>query len=576
MLERWQSDDAYDARRVLTAEGPMAAFNEAGVLTAADVHVATRICDVAGESDADVRLAVALAIRSVRHGSVCLRLAELDLDEDLPWPALEQWHDKVAASAVVAKGALAVRDDAIYLERFLREESHVRDDLWRRLDAGPPTTGDLTEAAHRLFPGEGYDEQRTAALAAAGQWTTVLTGGPGTGKTTTVAGLLALLLSDDPTLRIGLAAPTGKAAARLQESIEQARTRLAPEDAARLEGLTASTLHRLLVREPGTSTRFRHHRLNTLPHDVVIVDETSMVSLTMMARIVDAVRADARLILVGDPAQLASVEAGAVLADLVDGLRERAPQALGELQTTHRFGGEIGQLAAAVRQGDVDGAMALLSSGTEVRLIDADDRTAHNGLRHELTRHALGVRNAALTGDATTAATASDGHRLLCAHRDGPYGAASWNRQIERWLAEATGEPIGASWGREWYAGRPVLVTANDYGMGLFNGDTGVTVASGDDLTVRIGARDIAPSRLSEVETVHAMTVHKSQGGQAGRITVVLPEVDSPLLTRELLYTAITRAQESVTIVAPAGAVEAAIARPVRRASGLAQRLGAD
>ena len=581
MLERWQSEDAYDARRVQRLGGPLKAFNDAGVLSAADVHVASRICDVAGEVDPDVRLAVALTVRSVRHGSVCLRLEEIDRDaadsdDDLPWPDQDGWLTRIAASSVVARGALSVHGEAIYLERFLREETQVLTDLRLRLSAEPPVVGDLEAAAERLFPGEGYAEQRQAATAAAGQWTTVLTGGPGTGKTTTVAGLLALLRSDDPSLRIALAAPTGKAAARLQESIEDARAALASEDADRLAGLTASTLHRLLVSEPGSSTRFRHHRHNTLPHDVVVVDETSMVSLTMMSRLVDAVRADARLILVGDPAQLASVEAGAVLADLVEGLQVTAPGAVAALRTTHRFGGEIGQLAAAVRAGDAATALSILAEGTQVRLLDAEDRTATARLKHELTAHALGVRNAALTSDAAGAAAASDQHRLLCAHRDGPYGAAYWNRQVERWLAESTGDPIGPGWGREWYAGRPILVTTNDYGMGLFNGDTGVTVVDGDALTVRIGGRDIAPSRLSDVETVHAMTVHKSQGGQAERITVMLPELGSALLTRELLYTAITRAQESVTIVAPAGAVEAAISRPVRRASGLAQRLSAN
>lgn len=575
MLERWQSEDAYDIRNAQRADGVLAAFNAAGVLTSADVHIARRICNVVGETDPDVALALALTIRSVRHGSVCLRLDDLDRDEDLPWPLASGWTAKVADSSVVSAGAVIVDGGAIYLERFHREETQVLDDLARRLAAAPPEVGDLTQAAERVLP-DGYEEQRAAALAAAGRWTTVITGGPGTGKTTVVAGLLAVLLSNDPTLRIGLAAPTGKAAARLQESIVEARTRLAPEDAALLDGLTAGTLHRLLGRAPGRATRFLHHRENTLPHDVVIVDETSMVSLSMMASLLGAVRADARLILVGDPAQLASVEAGAVLADLVEGLEVRAPETVAALTTTHRFSGEIGALAEAVRRGDVEAAMRVFASGTKVHLLDADARMTVTGVRRDLARHALTVRQAALAGDADATMAAADQHRLLCAHRDGPYGAAHWNRQIERWLAEATGDPIGSGWGRDWYAGRPVLVTANDYGLGLFNGDTGVVVARDEALSVRIGEREFPPSRLVDVETVHAMTVHKSQGGQAAQVTVMLPETDSPLLTRELLYTALTRAKDSVTVVAPVGAVEAAIARRVRRASGLARRLSAD
>lgn len=593
MIERWESDDPRDARLALGATGLLREFNQAGVLTAADVHVATRTAELVGEPADDVRLAVALAVRAARLGSVCVDLASVPAEDDtLPWPDADGWLERVAASPLAAGSVVRVDGGLLYLDRYHREEGQVRDDLLARLAAPPPAVDQRTLAAgaERLFPGAGYAEQRDAALAAARQWTTVLTGGPGTGKTTTVAGLLALVaeqaaLVDGRPLRIALTAPTGKAAARLQEAVEEAQRadRFTDADRARLGRPHASTLHRLLGWRPGFSTRFKHHRGNKLPHDVVVVDETSMVSLTMMARLVEAVRPDARLVLVGDPDQLASVEAGALLSDLVTGLAQRAPAAVAALRTTHRFGEAIGGLAGALRAGDADLALELLASGDPaLELVDPDDDAAMLALRADLTRHAVAVRDAALSGDAARAIAAADAHRLLCAHREGPWGAAYWNRQVERWLGEATGAPVGAGWGHEWYAGRPILVTANDYGLDLFNGDTGVVVRSGADgagLTAVIsgpGLATYAPSRLGDIETLHAMTVHKSQGSQARTVTVLLPPEDSPLLTRELFYTAVTRAQERVRVVGSAASVRAAITRRALRATGLQRRLADD
>jgi exodeoxyribonuclease V alpha subunit len=597
MIERWESDDPRDARLALGATGLLREFNQAGVLTAADVHVATRTAELVGEPADDVRLAVALAVRAARLGSVCVDLASVPAEDDtLPWPSADGWLERVAASPLAASSVVQVDGDLLYLDRYHREEGQVRDDLLARLAAPPPAVQEraLTAGAERLFPGQGYAEQRAAALAAARQWTTVLTGGPGTGKTTTVAGLLALVgeqaaRADGRPLRIALTAPTGKAAARLQEAVEEAASeggaadRFTDQDRARLGRLQASTLHRLLGWRPGSSTRFKHHRGNKLPHDVIVVDETSMVSLTLMARLVEAVRPDARLILVGDPDQLASVEAGALLSDLVTGLAQRAPTAVAALRTTHRFGEAIGGLAAALRDGDADRALDLLASGDpELELVDPEDAAGMHALQADLTRHAVAVRDAALTGDAAGAIAAADAHRLLCAHREGLWGAAHWNRQVERWLGEASGVPVGASWGHEWYAGRPILVTANDYGLGLFNGDTGVVVPSGADgtgLTAVIsgaGLATYAPARLGDIETLHAMTVHKSQGSQARTVTVLLPPEDSPLLTRELFYTAVTRAQERVRVVGTPAAVRAAVTRRALRATGLQRRLLAD
>jgi exodeoxyribonuclease V alpha subunit len=577
MIERWtdETTDPADARYARGATGVLAAFNTAGILTAADVHVASRIATLVGGADEESQLALALAVRAARAGSVCVDLGDLTASEpDLAWPPAG-WLQRVAGGPLAASSVVRVEGDLLYLDRYWREEGQVRDDLIARAELAPPLPGPgLDERAERLFPGDGYAEQRAAALAAAGQWTTVLTGGPGTGKTTTVAGLLALIAADaGAPPRIALTAPTGKAAARLQEAVDEAQRdrRFTDEDRARLAGLTASTMHRLLGWRPGSSTRFAHHRGNRLPHDVIVVDETSMVSLTMMARLLEAVRSDTRLILVGDPDQLASVEAGAVLADLVAGLSERGSAAVTALRTTHRFGEGIGQLAEALRAGDPDRALALLDGGSpRLRLVDPEDAEAMAGLRERLTAHASELRDKALAGDAAGALSAADQHRLLCAHRDGPWGALHWNRQIDRALAELAGVWLG-----DWYAGRPVLITANDYSVGLFNGDTGVTVARPDgSLAVHIaGGSTYAPARLGDIETLHAMTVHKSQGSQAREVSVLLPPADSPLLTRELFYTAVTRAQESVTVIGSRDAIVAAVTHRAQRATGLRRRL---
>ena len=376
-------------------------------------------------------------------------------------------------------------------------------------------------AFERLFP-SGFEEQREAAEIALSQGVTVLTGGPGTGKTTTVARLLALIaeqaeLAGRSRPRIALAAPTGKAAARLQEAVADEVATLDAGDRSRLGELHAVTLHRLLGSKPGTSTRFRHDRANRLPHDVIVVDETSMVSLTLMARLLEAVRPDARLMLVGDAEQLASVEAGAVLADLVDGLSVRNDVRVAALRTSHRFGESIGTLADAIRVGDADQVLALLRSGdAHIEFFEfGEDGDPSRRLRSVLVPHALRLREAAVLGAAEVALSALDEHRLLCAHRRGPFGVAHWNTQVQKWIAEETGQP---AWS-EWYAGRPLLVTANDYGLRVYNGDTGVTVAGPDGLRAviasAIGPLNFATSRLGDVETMHAMTIHKSQGSQA-------------------------------------------------------------
>jgi exodeoxyribonuclease V alpha subunit len=302
-----------------------------------------------------------------------------------------------------------------------------------------------------------------------------------------------------------------------------------------------------------------------------VVDETSMVSLTMMARLLEAVRPGSRLMLVGDADQLASVEAGAVLADLVDGLSARSDVRVAALKTSHRFGEAIGHLAEAIRIGDADRALSLLRSDDQhIEFIENDDSDA---MRAVLVPHALRLREAALFGAEDVALATLDEHRLLCAHREGPFGVRHWNRQVEKWLSEETGQP---PWS-EWYPGRPLLVTANDYGLRVYNGDTGVVVNGPDGLRAVVAAAggplDFATSRLSDVETMHAMTIHRSQGSQAEEVTVLMPAADSRLLTRELFYTAVTRAKGKVRLAGSEASVRAAIERRAIRATGLRLRL---
>lgn len=651
-------EDLDDVQQVRRATGLLAAFNRAGVLGAADVHVATRLQRLGREDDQRVLLAAALAVRTVRQGSVCLEISRAASTtavdgvspEDvaaLPWPAASSWPAALEASRLVAVGVdgaadrpLRLVDGLLYLDRYWRQEQVIAAYVDRASSAtatasasasvrgggtpdsvrggGTPGTvrgggapavpaRSLEAALSRLFPGTGPDRQRLAAVVAAHRRFSILAGGPGTGKTTTVAKLLALLQDQaGGTLRVALAAPTGKAAARLQEAATFAAEGLAAEDRERLGELKAATLHRLLGSKPGARTRFWHDRDNRLPYDVVVVDEASMVSLTMMSRLVDALRPDCRLVLVGDPDQLASVEVGAVLGDLVErpvpassearlpaaaadlaaadlaalppGEQERALTAgVVRLSHVYRFSEEIQQLAEAIRAGSSSTVAKVLEAGhASLELVDTDPAESSAGLeslRTDVVSAGEELVEACRAGDARTALAALERHRLLCGHREGPYGVAWWGSRVEEWLSEAID-----GYGRDgvWYVGRPLIVTANDYQLRLFNGDTGVVVDEGGHARAAF-RRDgqvvtLPTSRLSEVQSVHALSVHRSQGSQFDSVTVVLPPAGSPLLTRELLYTAVTRAKKHVRIIGTAEALAAAVERPIVRASGLRGR----
>jgi exodeoxyribonuclease V alpha subunit len=629
--------DPWDADLVQAASGLLGAFNRAGVLAAADVHVARRLARLAGEDDQRVALAVALAVRGPRFGHVFTDLAAVrhtagGLDEDidvdaLPWPEQHEWLSALAASRLVSVGETGAADrplrlvgTALYLDRYWRDEGAVAHDLLARARHGQ-VGADLTALAdglERLFPDDAVGEQRWAASTAVLRRLSVIAGGPGTGKTTTVGRVLALLEEQAlvtgarPPL-VGLAAPTGKAAARLEEAVhgEARRMDIHPDVRARIHGLGASTLHRLLGRRPDSTSRFRYDRHNHLPHDVLIIDETSMVSLSLMARLTEAVRPDARLVLVGDPEQLASVEAGAVLGDLVgpalqslrmtpearaqlEKVSGAAPPAgpgdarvgLGDgivvLRSNHRFGNHLAALATAVRAGDADRVIDLLSSGhpaCQWLPIDPGAEPSSSAqlqpIRAAVTATGAALLEAASAGDGPRALELLARFRVLCAHRRGPAGVDTWTARVEQWLAESAGAFTA---GGPWYPGRPVLVTANDYGLRLFNGDTGAVVARPDGGVSVVFPQGgslvaVSPSRLASVETVFAMTVHKAQGSEFRQVAVLLPAAESRILTRELIYTAVTRARERLILAASEQSIRAGIARPVARASGLTARL---
>ena len=617
----------FEATLALGAEGLLAAFNRAGILTAADVHVAARLGAVAGETDEAVLLAVALVVRSTRHGSVVLDLdtaeetTSPDVDEAseaptadlaLDWP--QDWARRCTTSPLVG-GPLRMLGSQVWLARYWDQEEQVARELVERSAERPDDLDlDILKAGlDRLFDAGADDDQRLAAACCALSRISVLAGGPGTGKTTTVSRLLALLREQHPDWRIALAAPTGKAAARLEEAVRSSSAALkAVEDRDRLGELSATTLHRLLGWRPESRSRFRHDRTNRLPFEIVVVDESSMVSLTMMARLLEALRPTTRLVLVGDPDQLASVEAGAVLGDLVDRvtLGRRTPEFGATLRTVlpavivseqpvakaalvrdgvtaltvnRRFPAESGiaRLAAAVQEGRGQDALdTLRSGGHDVEFVEVDD-DAHlseqqlAGVRADVQTSGGTLHEAAEQGDAESAVAALESHRLLCAHRRGPRGVAHWSALAARWIAE--NHPV-VSRADGHYVGEPLLVTTNDYDIGLYNGDTGVVLDDGNGGLVGAFGRGGDPIRiplvrLGAVRSLHAMTIHRSQGSQFDAITVLLPHAGSTLGTRETLYTAVTRAKERVRVIGSAEAFVAAVERPAARATGLRGRL---
>jgi exodeoxyribonuclease V alpha subunit len=675
---------------------------EQGWLRALDRSFAAFLAQHAPEADPLLVLGAALASHQLGRGHACLdlraTLADAGLALSLPPEGLARategtpptlpsvllagvtmarWNKALKHPALVGNGPgatpLVHAGDRLYLRRYWQYEQSVSEAIASRVAmstpaAAPEAQAGLAAALDVLFPprdGATTDWQKLACAVAVRQRFSIITGGPGTGKTTTVVRLLAALQhlalsqGDARRLRIRLAAPTGKAAARLNESIAGAVASLPLAGLANAEAIRAAiptevtTVHRLLGSRPDTR-HFRHNAHNPLPLDLLVLDEASMLDLEMMASVFAALPPQASLILLGDKDQLASVEAGAVLGDLCaradaghysagtaawleattgeifdsshcDAKGRPLDQAVVKLRVSHRFSATsgIGKLAEAVNAGDgagvqrgfdkrhpdiarlwpiddptlrrlvVDGAPEGFASRGQGRVEGDGKLPPPVGYRHYLAlmherKPALDAPPAAFDAWALQVLTAYGQFQLLCALRSGPQGVAGLNPRIAGLLRQ---EGLLEAEQGGWYAGRPVLVTRNDYGLGLMNGDVGVTlmcptIGQGEQhprwtLRVAFAAGDgkggihwVLPSRLRAVETVFAMTVHKSQGSEFTHTALLLPERPSPIVTRELVYTGITRARHWFTLAAAPELLQAAIARRVDRVGGLAAKVG--
>lgn len=604
---------AADSRTVVGASGLTALFNEGGVLSPLDVHAAAAAARLCGEEDQRAALAAALAVRGARLGNVCIDLAaqrgsvavdggDPEAVDALPWPGPDEWMQALEGGRLAGAAGegrpLVLEDGRLYLERYYRYEDLVGGLIEARAAAPPSALDPEIEAAlERLLPpaaGRGAPnlQHRAARTALSGRFT-VIAGGPGTGKTYTVARLLAALAhGDGPFPRTALCAPTGKAAARLGEEVAEHAAALGGPIAEELEGLRANTgtIHRLLGWAPGRG-RFQHDERNRLPHDLVIVDEMSMVSLPLAAKLLSAVRGEAAVVLVGDPYQLESIEAGTVLADITGPAaraarggnarppRRPAPPIAGRvvvLQRGRRYEeeGGIAALADAVRSGAAGRALEILDAGLDdVKWVRDSSAEGFGALWGRLIAGRVRmVEEAKRPGGAAKALEQLRRTAVLCAHREGTGSVEHWRRGIESALDKRF---PGLRYGGPWYPGRPVMITSNDYNLNLYNGDIGAAAVRADGGLEVVFDRGAAfqPGYLGDHATVHAMTIHKSQGSQFERVLVSLPPSNSRLLTRELLYTAVTRASGSVTLIGGESVIRRAVERSVQRASGLGARL---
>lgn len=609
-----------------------------GRLRAVDRAFARFLATLDADADARVLMSAALVSRELGEGHICVDIDTLAVADS----RLADAGGWLAASPLVgganghAATPLVLEDSLLYLRRFWRDEARVAEAIVSRL-APVAVPDDLARELDRLFPPEpdGLNWQKVAcAIAARGSFA-VITGGPGTGKTTTVVRLLGLLQTlahkrNEPRLRIRLAAPTGKAAARLNASIAAQIERLDVDPAVK-QAIPAevTTLHRLLGSRPDTRA-FRHDRDNPLHLDVLVIDEASMIDLEMMAATLDALPSNARLILLGDKDQLSSVEAGAVLGDLcaradagrydastrtwladvcgvdvaawTDAADARSlDQRVVMLRRSHRFGADsgIGALALAINAGDAEavkrafadapGDIAIASPApAAIATLAIDGRDGAPGHRAyldwiERERPPATASLDAFEPWAAGALKAYARFQLLCATRHGEAGVDRQNERIAQGLLDRGLIDNVAGW----YEGRPVMVTRNDYALGLMNGDVGLTLWLPDGqggLALRVAfalmdehggerVRFVVPSRLAAVDTVYAMTVHKSQGSEFEHTALALPPEPSPVLTRELVYTGVTRAREHFTLLASPDILGYAVSRKTRRASGLLRRL---
>ncbi len=557
-----------------------------------DVAAAATLVDMARrdlpglEPELRAWVAMCLALRTPRDGHTCVDLADVtdwagDIDlaaaDHLDWPEdARAWTEALASAGPLVgrpgdRAPFVLDGTRLYLARALHEEQEI---------------------ARRLVGTDG-----TQAVGPV----SILLGGPGTGKTTRVATRLIELLRDKPDAQIALAAPTGKAAARMAEAL---RARLHDEHAPpevknapqhvrdAVAAVRPLTIHKLLGNRPQGTPRYRFNATNRLTSELVVVDEASMMSSSLMYHLLAALGDNTHLLLVGDPNQLASVDAGTVLGDVAKAAAHGDSTLACRTETLtvrHRFGPRIGALADAILAGDdasVARAFEILAGRwvpppdphntkaddpAAIRWIDPA-RSSLEGITAEVLAQAALLRDLSSARETAAALAAQRRLQVLCAHRAGTSGVAGWNARVE--------ERLGVAGGAAWYAGRPVMVTRNNPALDLFNGDLGVVVPGEEDgrmdvaFPVAGGPPRLVPvSRLEDVETVHALTIHKSQGSEYEHVVVVLPERVSRIVTRELLYTGVTRASGRVTVIGSCAVIEAAIRRPIRRATGLADRL---
>ncbi len=596
---------------------------EHGLISAIDWHFAQLMQTLANNADDYLVLGAALASAEIRAGHSCAELSQLtgqapglsQLEpehilalQDLCYPELKPWLQALKDTSVVGAAGefypLILDGTRLYLQRYWLYEQHIAQSLYQRAKLPLPgfDSGSLAADIQTLFPATNeIDWQQLAALTAVLQNLSIISGGPGTGKTTTVVKVLALLLGQNPELRIALTAPTGKAAMRLQSSIQAAKQQL-PTELAALIPQQSNTLHRLLGVQKH-SPHFKHNAEHPLALDVLLVDEVSMIDLALMSKLLDALPLESRLILLGDKDQLSSVEAGAVLesicsaggtigfsAAMVAQMQSLLPanqapvpcvdkaltlqDQVVYLQKSYRFSADsaLGRFALAVNQGDSQAALAQLNAE------DAGVVCHHKQTLNDLSEVLIAGFSPYLhTSDIAEQLAYLQEFKVLCAYRQGETGVVQVNRFIRQLLQE---QGLIRQQGR-WYAGQPVLITQNDYQHQLFNGDTGI-VAPIPDAPQRLGAffpddkgglRYLSPSRLPAHEEAYAMTIHKSQGSEFKQVLMVLPKQAHPMLDRALLYTGLTRAREQVRLLANHGVLKQMIEQRTPRYGGLTETL---
>lgn len=588
----------------------LAPFVASGVFGPVEVHGASYICQAIQENPSYFDLlSVATAIWATQQGHICAELESLEKmrgntfgevrDDSMvgepshvPWPSFDEWERQLLASSLVhcptswVEPALAIRplvyfERRLYLARQWEDERVVAHLLGMRFQQV------LQEADSSLLEGlfdapSPDDRQVEAVQKSLTSRTSILMGGPGTGKTYTITRILSANLSahqaeSDLPFRVALAAPTAKAAARMRESLTDAISQEGhpfPDDhvdiLAQLEPLT---IHRLLGYRPGSGTRFAHDGKKPLDFDLIIIDEMSMVSMPLMARLLEAVDPRTRLVLVGDPGQLASVENGSIFPDL-SRLENRFSHSTTTLEISRRNSqSSSSDFTSAVRLGDSKRALGIIDSKPDetLRFIESSDgfKGAESQIG-EIIKAFLAVQDLARENNVEGALEATNRIRVVCAHRNGSYGVAIWNTQIAKSIHKKR---------LNWNVGDIVVKTRNDIANGLANGENGVVVGQGNDLmfVFRRGA-DIVErpiSSVDDVELAYATTVHKAQGSEFGTVVVVVPPKESPLCTRELLYTAATRAKPNLIIIGSRPDIEHAITNQRPRYSGLVDRLRA-